>query len=113
MDLLLTHSGRQIVSGRGANPCKCLVRLVVLVVARSSGPCSQSYSTLIGIIFCSERLFRQMADLLVSDGYHDVGYTYINIDDCWLDHQRDRHGRLQPDKERFPSGIKALADYVS
>ena len=42
----------------------------------------------------------------------DVGYTYVNIDDCWLDHERDRFGRLQPDKERFPSGIKALADYV-
>ena len=27
-------------------------------------------------------------------------------------HRRDRHGRLQPDKERFPSGMKALADYV-
>jgi hypothetical protein len=54
-----------------------------------------------------------MADLLVSDGYHDAGYTYINIDDCWLDHQRDKYGQLQPDKERFPSGIKALSDYVS
>ena len=61
----------------------------------------------------SERLFKQMADLLVTDGYHDVGYTYINVDDCWLAHERDRHGRLQPDKDRFPSGMKALADYVS
>ena len=37
----------------------------------------------------SERLFRQMADLLVSDGYHAAGYTYINVDDCWLDHRKD------------------------
>ncbi len=62
---------------------------------------------------CSERLFKQMADLVVSDGYHDVGYTYVNIDDCWLAHERDGFGRLQPDRKRFPSGIKALADYVS
>lgn len=54
-----------------------------------------------------------MADLLIADGYHDVGYTYINIDDCWLAHERDAFGRLQPDPDRFPSGIKALADYVS
>jgi len=54
-----------------------------------------------------------MADLVVADGYHDVGYTYINIDDCWLSHERDAYGRLQPDPKRFPSGIKALADYVS
>ncbi len=60
----------------------------------------------------SERLFKQMADLIVSDGYHDAGYTYVNVDDCWLDHQRDRFGRLQPDATRFPSGMKALADYI-
>ena len=55
----------------------------------------------------------QMADLVISDGYHDVGYTYINVDDCWLSHERDRRGRLQADPLRFPSGMGALADYVS
>ena len=54
-----------------------------------------------------------MADLVISDGYHDVGYTYINVDDCWLSHERDRRGRLQADPLRFPSGMGALADYVS
>ena len=37
---------------------------------------------------------------------------YINIDDCWLAHERDRRGKLQPDATRFPSGIKALGEYV-
>jgi alpha-N-acetylgalactosaminidase len=60
----------------------------------------------------SERLFRQMADLVVSEGYQDVGFSYINVDDCWLSHTRDRDGRLQADPHRFPSGMKALADYV-
>jgi len=60
----------------------------------------------------SERLFMQMADLLISDGYYDAGYRYINIDDCWLAHERDRRGKLQPDGTRFPSGIKALGEYV-
>lgn len=54
-----------------------------------------------------------MADLMVSDGYLDVGYEYIIIDDCWSSKQRDQNNRLQPDPDRFPSGIKALADYVS
>ena len=54
-----------------------------------------------------------MADLVISDGYHDVGYTYVNVDDCWLSHERDRRGRLQADPLRFPSGMGALADYVS
>uniref|UniRef100_A0A0K2U878 Alpha-galactosidase n=1 Tax=Lepeophtheirus salmonis TaxID=72036 RepID=A0A0K2U878_LEPSM len=60
----------------------------------------------------SERLFKTMADLLVSQGFKDVGYEYIIIDDCWLSRTRDKDGKLQPDPERFPSGIKALADYV-
>jgi len=61
----------------------------------------------------SEQLFRRTADLLVSEGYADIGYEYIIIDDCWLAHERDNEGRLQPDPQRFPNGIKALADYVS
>lgn len=65
------------------------------------------------VMFISEKLFRTMADLLVSDGYLDVGYEYIIIDDCWAAKKRDKNNRLQPDPERFPNGIKALADYVS
>jgi len=61
----------------------------------------------------SEKLFMRMADLLVSEGYKDAGYEYVNMDDCWLATQRDAKGRLQPDPVRFPSGLHALADYVS
>lgn len=60
----------------------------------------------------SERLYKDMADRLVADGYRDAGYEYVNIDDCWLEHDRDSNGKLVADRERFPSGIKALADYV-
>ncbi|XP_059479744.1 alpha-N-acetylgalactosaminidase-like [Neocloeon triangulifer] len=60
----------------------------------------------------SDKLFRTMADLLVSQGYAAVGYDYINIDDCWLSKERDANGRLQADPERFPYGIKDLAAYV-
>jgi hypothetical protein len=60
----------------------------------------------------SEKLFMKMADLVASEGYKDAGYEYINIDDCWLAKERDAHGRLQPDPVRFPSGIRALADYI-
>lgn len=54
-----------------------------------------------------------MADLMVSDGYLEAGYEYIIIDDCWTTKTRDENNRLQADPNRFPSGIKALADYVS
>lgn len=54
----------------------------------------------------------QMADLLVSEGYAAAGYEYINVDDCWLAKTRDASGKLQADPERFPSGMKALGNYV-
>ncbi|GAB1600014.1 alpha-N-acetylgalactosaminidase-like [Argonauta hians] len=60
----------------------------------------------------SEKLFMAMADRMAADGYRDVGYEYINIDDCWLAKERDARGRLQADPKRFPSGIKKLAQYV-
>lgn len=53
-----------------------------------------------------------MADAMVSSGMKDAGYQYINIDDCWMAQQRDQNGDLQADPERFPHGIKYLADYV-
>ncbi|XP_027730175.1 alpha-N-acetylgalactosaminidase [Vombatus ursinus] len=60
----------------------------------------------------SEQLFMNMADRLVEDGWRDLGYTYINIDDCWMMPERDEDGILVADPERFPHGIKYLADYV-
>eukprot|EP00884_Botryococcus_braunii_P022801 jgi/Botrbrau1/9204/Bobra.0028s0003.1 len=60
----------------------------------------------------SERLIMDMADKLADDGFADLGYTYVIIDDCWLAASRDSEGRLQPDPDRFPSGIENLSDYV-
>jgi len=54
-----------------------------------------------------------MADILASEGYRDVGYEYVAVDDCWMERERDAQGRLQANAERFPSGIAHLADYVS
>ena len=61
---------------------------------------------------CSENLFKEMADAMTSKGFKQAGYEYIIIDDCWLDRQRSPEGKLRPDPKRFPSGIKALADYI-
>uniref|UniRef100_A0A6P7F2V3 Alpha-galactosidase n=1 Tax=Diabrotica virgifera virgifera TaxID=50390 RepID=A0A6P7F2V3_DIAVI len=61
----------------------------------------------------SEKLFRDMADRMSSNGYLAAGYEYIMIDDCWSSKERDSKGRLVPDPDRFPSGIKNLSDYVS
>ncbi len=58
-----------------------------------------------------EKMIKEMADAMVANGMRDAGYTYINIDDCWHG-DRDAQGFIHPDAKRFPSGMKALADYV-
>ena len=60
----------------------------------------------------SEKLIREQADAMVASGMKDAGYQYINVDDCWQAKSRDADGNIQADPEHFPSGIKALADYV-
>ncbi|SMD23301.1 NPCBM/NEW2 domain-containing protein [Kibdelosporangium aridum] len=59
-----------------------------------------------------EKLIKDTADIFVTQGLKDAGYQYVNIDDCWAAPQRDANGRLTHHPERFPSGIKAIADYV-
>lgn len=61
----------------------------------------------------SEWLFKNVTDHFVSDGYKEAGYEYVIIDDCWLEKERDPvTNELVPDRKRFPSGLKALADYI-
>lgn len=60
----------------------------------------------------SESLFLQQAELMVSYGLRDLGYVQVNIDDCWSLKERDSEGRLQADPQRFPHGIKYLADKI-
>ncbi|MFC7531775.1 glycoside hydrolase family 27 protein [Actinoplanes sp. GCM10030250] len=64
--------------------------------------------------FCNinEALIRQMADTMVSSGMRDAGYQYVVVDDCWMNPNRDGSGNLQGDPTRFPSGMKALGDYI-
>uniref|UniRef100_A0A8C7LN03 Alpha-galactosidase n=1 Tax=Oncorhynchus mykiss TaxID=8022 RepID=A0A8C7LN03_ONCMY len=60
----------------------------------------------------SENLFRDMADRLAEDGWKEMGYDHVMIDDCWSSMLRDKDGRLQPDPQRFPGGIAKLARYL-
>jgi alpha-galactosidase len=59
----------------------------------------------------SDEMIRQMADAMVKSGMKDAGYQYVVIDDCWQV-SRDAAGNIVADPQRFPSGIKPLADYV-
>jgi alpha-galactosidase len=59
----------------------------------------------------NETVVKGMADAFITSGMKDVGYEYVNLDDCWMD-GRDSSGKIQWDKAKFPAGIPALADYV-
>jgi len=59
----------------------------------------------------SEDLIKSVADAIASNGMKAAGYEYVVIDDCWQ-LSRDENGFIVADAQRFPSGLKALADYV-
>src|SRR6476619_3276610 len=59
----------------------------------------------------SDKLIREMADAIATSGMKDAGYQFVNIDDCWQV-SRAADGSIVVDPERFPDGMKALADYV-
>ncbi|KAH6621635.1 glycoside hydrolase superfamily [Chaetomium sp. MPI-SDFR-AT-0129] len=60
----------------------------------------------------SEKYALDTANKFVSLGLKDLGYEYVNIDDCWLTKSRDGNGKLVPDPNKWPNGIKAVADQI-
>ncbi|WP_425426046.1 NPCBM/NEW2 domain-containing protein [Amycolatopsis xylanica] len=59
-----------------------------------------------------EKMIRDMADIFVDKGLKAAGYQYVNVDDCWAEPQRNAEGKLEGNKLTFPSGMKALGDYI-
>lgn len=61
----------------------------------------------------SDRMIRESADAMIDQGLRDAGYEYVVIDDCWSKRERDPEtGKLVADPEKFPNGMKSVADYI-
>lgn len=60
----------------------------------------------------NEKVVRETADAMVSTGLRDAGFCYLVIDDLWQGGRDAATGMLYPDTAKFPSGMKALADYL-
>ena len=69
----------------------------------------------------TDKMIREAADEMISSGMADVGYQYVNIDDCWMNAPksddslrvgplRDKQGNIIPNKH-FPD-MKNLTDYI-
>ena len=69
----------------------------------------------------TDKMMREAADIIVSSGMADAGYQYVNIDDCWMNAQKNiDSGRIGPDRDGkgnilpnsyFPD-MKAMTDYI-
>ncbi|HEY2721133.1 MAG TPA: glycoside hydrolase family 27 protein [Chitinophagaceae bacterium] len=61
----------------------------------------------------NEQLVKDIADVMVSSGMKDAGYSYIVLDDGWMAMERDKKtGDLVPDPKKFPNGLKPVIEYV-
>lgn len=60
----------------------------------------------------NEKQIQEIANAMVESGLRDAGYIFLNLDDNWMDTKRDASGALQNNPKTFPSGMKAIADYV-
>jgi alpha-galactosidase len=59
----------------------------------------------------NESVIKATADAMVESGMKAAGYEYVNIDAGWF-FERDSNGDMKADEAKFPSGMKALADYI-
>lgn len=60
----------------------------------------------------NEALIKNSADAVASNGMKEIGYTFINVDDCWAEANRDPRDGMVASRANFPNGMKAVADYV-
>src|SRR2546427_778532 len=60
----------------------------------------------------TETLARETADAMANGGLLAAGYDTLTLDDCWSAVSRDASGNLTNDPAKFPSGMKAVGDYI-
>lgn len=70
----------------------------------SMGSCQTDY--------CNAEELMAIADAMANNGMKELGYEYINVDDCWAD-KRDIDGTIVPDKDRFPNGLVPVIKYIN
>lgn len=59
----------------------------------------------------NDTLIKRQADAMVRKGLKEVGYTYVNVDDGFFG-WRDEKGKMHTHPQRFPNGLKGVADHI-
>ena len=62
-------------------------------------------------VHISDSLIMKQADAMVENGLKEIGFHYINIDDGFFGY-RDEKGKMHVHPQRFPNGMKVVADYI-
>ena len=62
-------------------------------------------------VHINDTLIIRQADAMVQKGLKEVGYSYVNIDDGFFG-WRDEKGVMRTHPERFPNGLKGVADHI-
>jgi alpha-galactosidase len=62
--------------------------------------------------YCDEESVMNAIDAFVEVGFYDAGYRHFHLDDCWASKERTADGKLQPEADHFPNGMKKLVDYA-
>lgn len=123
---LLLDEEKGIISGKVSNEGEYKVEISV---ENKHGICVEEIYIKIGDQLCltppmgwnswnvftdeiNETLLLEIADAMIESGMKDYGYQYINIDDFWHANERAADGKPQVDKEKFPNGMKFIADYL-
>lgn len=60
----------------------------------------------------NEQVVRDTIDAMATNGLQAAGYEYIVVDGGWRDTKLGPDGKLLAHPEKFPHGIKPLADYA-
>lgn len=60
----------------------------------------------------NEDIIKAQADAMVELGFKEAGYSYINIDDGFFGWRDSVTGKMTYDAKLFPSGMRAMADYI-
>lgn len=59
----------------------------------------------------NEKLIEEIVDALVSNGMKEAGYAFVGPDEG-ITFSRGANGKLTPNLERYPSGLRGLGDYI-
>jgi alpha-galactosidase len=92
--------------------CICILLISGSLFAQTPKPPIMGWSSWNNFhVHINEQLIKEQADAMVASGLYDAGYRFINIDDGYFG-GRDSAGKLYPNKDKFPSGMRALSDYI-